>query len=184
MSFYGFLNVYVTICNSKVHIVLCNYAAVSVAVAYRNLARTHGHVYIFACGHISAYGNLARLHVHIDIVVGLYICAYLNIALNGGLHVHIGASLYVGTYRNLARTFIVCTGDQGNRSLFSSNSLAYDNIARLRLHGHILLHSDIGFHTDIAFAFGLHIQALARGHVICHNQIAVGHNQVCILTCS
>ena len=153
LGFYGFLNVYIAFSNSHVHIVLCNYAAVSVA-SYCNVARTHGHIYIVAGVHIRAHGNVARLHVHIYIVVGLYIGAYLNIALNGGLQLHIATGGYV---------------------------FAYLNVARLRLHGHVFLHGDVGFHTDFALAFGLHIQALARGHVVRHHQIAVGHDQVCVL---
>ena len=153
LGFYGFLNVYIAFSNSHVHIVLCNYAAVSVA-SYCNVARTHGHIYIVAGVHIRAHGNVARLHVHIYIVVGLYIGAYLNIALNGGLQLHIATGGYV---------------------------FAYLNVARLRLHGHVFLHGDVGFHTDIALAPGLHIQALARGHVVRHHQIAVGHDQVCVL---
>ena len=58
LGFYGFLNVYVAIRNSNVHIVRCDYAAVSVAT-YRNGTRTHGHV---------------------DFITGLYICAYIDFA--------------------------------------------------------------------------------------------------------
>ena len=148
---------------------------------YVNAAGTHVHLHIVAGVHIRAHSNLTRLHVHIDIVVGLYIGAYGNIAINGGLHIHIDAGRYICTYCNLARTFIVCTGGQGDRAVFSSNGLPYFNIARLRLHGHVFLHGDVGFHTDIALAPGLHIQALARGHVVRHHQIAVGHDQVCVL---
>ena len=167
VAFSVFANQDVAGIQSHSYIVPCDHIG-----AYRNIARLHVHLYVVACGYIRAYRHVARLHIHLYIVACGYIGAYRNVSLHGGLHTYICTGGYALAYVDVTRT-----RGQINRTVLSRNGLTNVNIAGFRLHGHVIVHGNIGRHGDIALPLCFHIQVPSRGHMVCYEQVAVGHDQ-------
>ena len=151
LGFYGFFDIHIAVGNANVHIVRCNYAAFpGTAVAYGNVARTHGHVYFVVSLYLCAYVDLARLDIHLHIMTGSYVFAHSNVALSESLQIHIVAGFHISSYHYVA----ICN----NRCVYiitCFDAVIYIDVAGSDCHVYIIVDSfHIRAYGNVAAIYG------------------------------